>query len=68
MEYPNCKSQLSCSAMEQTSPRGIMELFSGIDLKVSKLDKQEEHKKIQTKICLDDQAVIAWFTSIRGVY
>ena len=54
MEYPNCKSQLSCSAMEQPSPRGIMELFSGIDLKVSKLDKQEEHKKIQTKICLDD--------------
>ena len=68
MEYPNCKSQLSCSAMEQPSPRGIMELFSGIDLKVSKLDKQEEPKKIQTEICLDDQAVIAWFTSIRGVY
>ena len=35
---------------------------------MSKLDKQAGNKKIQLKICLNDQATIAWFTSIRGVY
>ena len=35
---------------------------------MSKLDKQVGNKKIQLNICLNDQATIAWFTSIRGVY
>ena len=63
MQSPNCKSQLSCSAMI-----GARKLFSWNNLKVSKLDKQDGNKKIQLQICLNDQATIAWFTSIRGVY
>ena len=39
MQSPNCKSQLSCSAMVQPSPIGTREIFSWIAFKVSKLVK-----------------------------
>ena len=35
---------------------------------MSNLDKQAGNKKIQLKVCLNDQVTIAWFTSTRGVY
>ena len=54
--------------MVQPSPIGTREIFSWNALKVSKLDTQGGNKKIQLNICLNDQATIAWFTSIRGVY
>ena len=68
MQSLNCKSQLSFSAMILPLPIGTREIFSWNNLKVSKLDKQAGNKKIQLKICLNDQATIAWFTSVRGVY
>ena len=46
MQSPNYKNQLTCSAMVKPSPIGARKLFSWNNLKVSKLDKQAEYKKI----------------------
>ena len=34
----------------------------------TKLDNQLGYPEMQSKRCLNDQAIIAWFTSTRGVY
>ena len=62
------KVNCTASAMVQPSPIGTREIFSWNALKVSKLDQQAGNKKIHLKICPNDQATTAWFTSIRGVY
>ena len=43
-------------------------LFTRIIFEATKLDKQDGVPEKQYKVCLNDQATIAWFTSTRGVY